>query len=502
MSDTLSNRQAPIAMEADAFRELGHQVIDQLSEFLVMLPDHRVAPGKTPPEIRSLLPEGGLPEYGTDVAPLLLETLALLKDNLAFNGHPRFWGYITASPTPIGMLADLISSALNPNCALWTVSPLATEIELQTAQWLAEFVGYPLTSGGVMSSGGQWANYIGLLVARQAKAPWDVRALGSSDGSGRRLCIYASVESHGWLKAAANIFGFGQQSLRWIPTTSDQSMDLEALAHAVAADQAAGNIPMAVVGVAGTVGTGAIDPLVEIGDLCERAGIWFHVDGAYGAPAIAVPGTSERLVGLRRADSVAIDPHKWLYAPIDAGCTLVRDPELLTATFSSHPEYYYVGGERDSPPVNLHEIGPENSRRFRALKVWLALRQVGRSGYVQMIGDDIALTQRLFHRVAEHPELEARTLGLSIATFRYVPAGVPVGAEAREAYLNRLNRELLLELVRQGELLISNAIVNGTFLLRACIVNFRTSAEDVDALPAIVARVGAEMHQALREREA
>ena len=439
-----------------------------------------------------------LSEGGEDPSTLVLETLALLQDHLTFNGHPRFLGYITASPSPIGALAYLVVSTLNPNLGLWLLSPLATEIELQTVRWLAEFLVYPERAGGVMSSGGQWANYIGLLVARQAWAPWDVRTLGSSDGSGRRLCIYASTETHAWLNAAANLFGFGQDSVRSIPTAEHRAMDLDALAHAIDGDRAAGHIPMAVVGTAGSVSTGAIDPLPEIARICRQYGIWFHVDGAYGAPAVAVPDAPVDLMGLREADSVAIDPHKWLYSPIDAGCTLVRDPAALAAAFSAHADYYYIGDGAESAPVNLYEIGPENSRRFRALKVWLALRQVGKSGYVQMIGDDIAVARRLFDRAVECPELEAWTQGLSITTFRFVPADLEPGIEETDDYLNQLNRELLLRLVHEGKFLISNAVVDGTFLLRACVVNFRTTTADIDALPEIVVRTGTALDRELR----
>jgi glutamate/tyrosine decarboxylase-like PLP-dependent enzyme len=396
------------------------------------------------------------------------------------------------------MLADLIVSALNPNVGLWLTSPLATEIELQTTRWLAELLGYPATAGGVMSSGGQWANHIGLLVARQARAPWDVRALGNSDGTGRGFRVYASTEAHAWLDAAANAMGLGKRAVRKITVDAGLAMDVAALQDAIAEDEAAGHLPLAVVGTAGSVGTGAIDPLSEIAALCRERGIWFHVDGAYGAPAVIAPEPPERLLGLCEADSLAIDPHKWLYAPIDAGCTLVRDPALLTATFSARPAYYYLGEEGEAPPLNLYEIGPENSRRFRSLKVWLALRQVGRSGYAQMIGDDIALARRLFDRIGGHPELEARTHSLSITTFRYVPRGLDHDADGTEDYLNALNRELLLRLVRSGEVLLSNAIVNGAFLLRVCIVNFRTTAADIDALPEIVVRAGAAVDRELR----
>jgi glutamate/tyrosine decarboxylase-like PLP-dependent enzyme len=247
-----------------------------------------------------------------------------------------------------------------------------------------------------------------------------------------------------------------------------------------------------VIGTGGSVATGAVDPLPDIAALCRSEGLWFHVDGAYGAPAARVPGVPPELAALGEADSVAVDPHKWFYAPLEAGCALVREPEALLAPFSHKPSYYHFHGLAEDPPLNFYEWGPQNSRGFRALKVWLAFRQVGRAGYTKLIGDDVALARRLYEKVGAHPELEALTNGLSITTFRYVPPDLPptLSPEARTTYLNELNTELLTRLTEGGAVFLSNAVIDGTFALRACIVNFRTSAADVDAVPDIVAREG------------
>ena len=258
---------------------------------------------------------------------------------------------------------------------------------------------------------------------------------------------------------------------------------------------------MMVVGAAGTVGTGAIDPLPEIAALCREHDIWFHVDGAYGACAAALADAPARLLGLREADSVAIDPHKWLYAPIDVGCTLVRDPDALRNTFGSHASYYVLDDDPNAP-VNLYEYAPENSRRFRALKVWLTLRQIGASGHRTLIAEDIALARYLYELVAARPDLEAVTTNLSITTFRYVPADLRGDAAAHGVYLNRLNKELLQRIQQGREAFISNTTVRGDFLLRACIVNFHTTAADIEVLPELVARIGAETDLALRARAA
>jgi glutamate/tyrosine decarboxylase-like PLP-dependent enzyme len=274
-------------------------------------------------------------------------------------------------------------------------------------------------------------------------------------------------------------------------------MDVAALRAAIQYDRTRGEIPMMVIGTAGAVGSGAIDPLPEIAALCREEGIWFHVDGAYGACAAALPDAPPRLLGLRDADSVAVDPHKWLYAPIDAGCTLVRDPNALRTTFGSQASYYVLDGDEDAP-VNLFELGPENSRRFRALKVWLALRQIGASGYRQLIAEDISLARYLFALIAAHPALEAVTQGLSITTFRYLPVEMRADPDAHLDYLNRLNRTVLRRLQREGHVFLSNTTVRGAFLLRACIVNFRTTASDLEIVPGLVERIGAEVDRELR----
>jgi glutamate/tyrosine decarboxylase-like PLP-dependent enzyme len=245
-----------------------------------------------------------------------------------------------------------------------------------------------------------------------------------------------------------------------------------------------------VIGAAGTVGTGAVDPLQAIAEICRKYDLWFHVDGAYGAPAAALPDADEDLRALSRADSIALDPHKWLYAPLEAGCILVRDPGHLVDAFSHHPAYYNFTGGEDDPQINYHEYGPQNSRGFRALKVWLAIRQVGREGYVKMISDDIALSKALFRAAELHTEIEAGTQNLSITTFRFVPEGLDAAAEENRPYIDDLNREILNQLQRGGEAFVSNAIVEGNYFLRACIVNFRTTLTDVNALPHIVARIG------------
>ena len=494
-------REAPLRMSADDFRRIGHALVDDVATFLASLRDGPVTTSEAPDAVQRMIgAELPLPDQGEDPEALLRSTAALLFEHSLLNGHPRFFGYITSSPAPIGMLGDLLAAAVNANVGAWRLAPVATEIEAQTVRWIAELVGYPTSCGGLMVSGGNMANFVGLFAARAAVGGAAVRTDGIAALDMPRLRVYASAETHTWIQKAADLSGLGTEAIRWIPTDDHQCMNVAALREALARDTAAGDRPMMVVGTAGSVSTGAVDPLREIAALCREQGIWFHVDGAYGAFAAALPDASADLAALALADSVAVDPHKWLYAPLEAGCVLVRDREQLRNAFAYHPPYYHFGQEA----TNFAEFGPQNSRGFRALKVWLALRQVGRAGYVRMIGDDVRLSERLHARVTAHDELEPVTQSLSITTFRYVPAELrtTVGTVEGDNYLDLLNAALLERIQQSGEAFVSNAVVRGRYLLRACIVNINTEAHDVDALPEIVVRLGREAHRALARTSA
>ena len=491
-------RRAPLEMGADEFRTAGHRLVERIAGFLERLPADRVTRGEAPESVRGVVGRERLPEAGTAADRLLDEAAGLLFEHSLFNGHPRFWGFITSSAAPIGALADLLAAAVNPNVGGWLLSPAATEIERQTVRWIAQLVGYPDDCGGLLVSGGNVANFVGFWTGRRVRTPWDVRVQGF-DAQARPVRVYASQETHTWIQKATDLSGMGTDAIRWIPTDSGLRMDTAALRRRIETDRAAGDLPLLVVGTAGSVSTGAIDSLGEVGAIAHEHGLWFHVDGAYGAPAAALPEAPSELKALSGADSLAIDPHKWLYAPLEAGCVLVRDERALHDTFSYHPPYYPDADESlEEPPTYYHEYGPQNSRGFRALKVWLALRQAGRAGYVAMIRDDIALARRMFELADADPEMEAVTHGLSVTTFRFVPRGLESGRADVEAWLDRLNRLLLDRLQREGEAFVSNAVVGGRFLLRACVVNFRTAPADVDALMAVVRRLGREIDAAER----
>ncbi len=481
------DRVAPIDMSTEEFRAVGHALVDRIAELLATSRERPVTGGRTVSEIRDLVHSTRtMPDEGTDAATIVDEAADVLSRYSLFNGHPKFLGYVTSSPAPIGMLADLLAAAVNPNVGSWTLGPVATEIESQTVAWIAELLGYPASASGVLVSGGNMANFVGFYTALRAAFPRD-----SAERTPERLAratVYASGETHTWMDKAVDMFGLAPDARRIVAVDAERRLRIDDLEAQIERDVRDGRIPLLVSGSAGTVSTGAVDPLIEMARVCQERGVWLHVDGAYGGFAAMLPSASPDLKALALADSVAIDPHKWLYAPLEAGCALVRDAEKHRAAFSYHPPYYHFGEEA----TNFVDLSPQNSRGFRALKVWMGLRQVGRRGYEQMIADDIALARALYDRLADDDRFEVCTHSLSITTFRFVPAslrGVPRSA-AVEAKLNEINRALQSRLETSGELFVSNAVIEGTYVLRACIVNFRTSPRDIEEIPDIVARHG------------
>jgi glutamate/tyrosine decarboxylase-like PLP-dependent enzyme len=338
------------------------------------------------------------------------------------------------------------------------------------------------------------ANFTAFLAARTAKAPKDLKENGLTNSPGE-MVLYCSKTTHTWIEKAAALFGHGSKAIRWIPTDAHNKMDNDLLVQKIEEDIKNGKKPFMVVGTAGDVSTGVVDNLSVIASVCKSYDLWFHIDGAYGIPAAACQEHKKHFQGVEEADSIALDPHKWLYAPLEAGCTLMKNPQHLVDTFSSHPTYYNFSTIDDEPSLNYYEYGLQNSRGFRALKVWMALQQIGKRGYVELINEDIALSRFFFEEASKHPELEAVTQNLSITTLRYVPAGF----NHDEIYLNSLNEKLLNVIQLGGEVFLSNAVVFGKYCLRGCIVNFRTSKKDIEEIIDIIVREGRKLHQQLQE---
>ncbi len=471
------------------WRRVGERFLDLAIDVSTGWQRRAPAPAVSPDDCRVRF-SGDLQAHGVDPTDLVDRLARDLPPLSGFNGHPSFYGYITSSPTPVGVLGSLVAAALNQNTALWRLAPGATTIELQTIDWIRSLVGFPPGSEGVFSSGGQLANTIAHTVARDRMAGWDVRRLGvRGPESSPPLRVYTSDQSHYCHEQSMELLGLGRDAIRLVPSDDAYRMRLDSLVAMVTEDRDRSFRPIAVVATAGTVGTGAVDPIGAIVRLGRDEGIWVHVDGAYGAFAAVAPSAPAELAAMGEADSIACDPHKWLYAPIDAAVTLFREAGALEGSFAFHAALFQDGA--DPARIDLLERSPENTRPFRALKVWLALQAYGRDGYVAMIEQNIRLAAYLESLVAETPGLAlVAPRELSIVCWRVEPLGLANDSKRLELLQGRV----IEELERRGIALISNTkLHDGRTALRACIVNFRTSLEDVEALVAACRDLGEEL---------
>ena len=410
-------------------------------------------------------------------------------EGIRHNGHPRFYGYVASPSTPPGAFADLLASTINPSVTSWRSSPAATQIERTVVRWLGSLIGYDEQAVGLLNSGGSMANLTALLIAHRAKVDGDVsqEGIGSSQ---QRMTMYVSDQVHMSIPKAADVLGLGQKSVRVIPTDDRFCFDVQALRDAIDADRGNNLKPFCIVASAGTAASGALDPLAEIADIARKNSLWFHIDGAYGAPAAMVTQCKPMFRGLEAADSVSLDPHKWLYTPVDCGCLLLRDAAAARKPFVAEGEYVKVHETAELESFAFWDYGIELSRRFRALKVWMTLRYYGARRIAEAIAEDMAMAKYLAERVEAAPEFELLApVQLSICCFRYVPTSLRAQLAAADndgerddlnSQLNRLNERIMHKVQRGGRAYLSNAMLRGKFALRACIINFRTTRADID----------------------
>lgn len=473
-------------LSPDEFRQLGYRAIDILTD---MLRDVHDAPARRPisDALRERLMHQSLAETPTDPGAIL-DTF--VQDVLPYpmgNNTPRFFAWVNSPAAPLGILAELLAAGMNPSVA--GGDHAATYIEHAVLSWIKAIMGYPAESAGLLASGGSMANLIGLAVMRHVKAEGSIRQEGFNTETAP-MVIYTSSQGHSCIQKAVELLGIGSDYLRKIPVDSDFRMDIIALTQQIAADRAAGLRPVCIVASAGTVNTGAIDPLAEIAELCEAEDLWFHVDGAYGAVGILAEQTQGLYAGIERAESLALDPHKWLYMPVECGCVLVKDAKAMRDAFSLIPSYL----RDDNALPWFSEFGPQQTRGFRALKLWMVLQQIGVEGYRESISRDITLAQTLRERIRARDDFELVAAGpLSITCFRYAPSSggaQPCAPTDETHFLNQLNRDLIAHVHKAGRVFITSTELNGEVVLRACIVNFRMTENDLDILLDEIERAG------------
>jgi aromatic-L-amino-acid decarboxylase len=460
-----SSRAAP-DLDPAAFRALLGQAADIATRHWERLPD-MPAFTRPPDALVAAWRAEPLPQQGVPLERILDRIEEDVVPYPLGVGQRRWWGFINSPPHPAGIAAELVAATLKNNCA--GTSQMAIQVELTVIAWLARLVGLPPGAGGLLVSGGSMANLVALAGCREAKLP-GTRRRGLRSLT-RQPTIYASTEAHSCVRRAAELLGLGTDALRLVPVDREYRMDVAALRSTIAADRAAGLEPVCVVASAGTVNTGVVDPMAEMADVAQEHGCWFHVDGAYGAVAAALPELATRYRGIERADSVALDPHKWLYVPYEAGATLVRDPATLRAMFAHRAEYLTL--EEDSyleGPVWISDLGPQLTREFRALKVWAVMQAVGLERYRELWRNDITVAREITRLARQHPRLEVLAPSdLSCFCLRFVP---PRGDA------NAFNRTLLDRTHRDGRMFISGTTLDGKFALRGCVTNFRSTLDD------------------------
>jgi len=459
-----SNFSLDPRVDRERFLQMAEEVAALAADWFDGEPDSPVLARLDGPTLRKRI-ERDLPRDAGQWDEILDDVRQDIMPGLRRNGNPGFLAYVSASAEPVAALADLLVSALNQNVTAWRSAPAAVEVERQVIGWLGEAIGYT-GAAGILVSGGSAANLQGLCLA-----------VARTDAAREQLVVYVSEQTHFSIAKSARVLGIGH--VRCLETDSDLRLRGRSVAEAIAADRAAGLVPCCIAASVGTTNSGAIDALDELCEVAASNGVWLHIDGAYGAPALML----ERYRSLRsfvaRADSISIDPHKWCYAPLDVGCLLTRHAELQLEAFSADADYVRVEQTESIEAFSFFDRGLELSRRFRALKLWMMLRYIGFDRIGERIEEEILLRERFDAAVQSHGELELLASGLSVSCFRY-RAG-----EGEDS--DDLNREILESVLESGRFLLSPTRVRGMFALRICVVNFRT---DEDRLDELVSSVG------------
>src|SRR5579883_2099901 len=462
-------------MDPESFRAYGHQIVDWIADYLAHVGEYPVLAETAPGDIRHALP-GQPPKEPEAMETILADFERVLMPGITHWNSPGFLAYFGVTGSGPGILGEMLAAALNVNAMLWRTSPAATELEQVTLDWLRQMLGLPNPLFGVINDTASSGVLYALAAAREAIPGLHIRQQGMS---GRpdvpRLRYYASQEAHSSVEKAGIVLGIGQAGLRKIGVDSEFRMDVAKLERAIQEDLAEGYRPFAVVATVGTTSTTSIDPVPQIADVCERYGLWLHVDGAYGGSAAVAPEMRHVLAGCERADSLIVNPHKWLFTPIDCSVFYTRKPDVVKAAFSLVPEYLRNAESMGDEVPNLMDYGTSLGRRFRSLKLWMIMRYFGQEGLAARIREHIRLGQLVAHRVDEAPDFERMApTPFSTVCFRVHPQGMD-----DEAALERLNERIMNRINATGHFFLSHTKLHDKYTIRIAIGNLRTTEQDV-----------------------
>lgn len=485
-------------LEPDEFRRIGYRTIDVMADYFASLDDFDVYPSARGEEVERVF-QAPLPESGEDPNDILDDWERHILPFTTHVGSPRYFGFVNGSGSMIATLAEALAASVNMNPGAWKPAPAATEIERQCVRWLAELIGYGTGCGGLLTSGGTMANVTALATALRSVAPYDVSLHGLQNSPVGRFRLYmADHEGHVSITRAMSLLGLGGDAVRRVASSPDLTMDPDALRTAIQTDLNAGDFPFCVVGQVGSVNTGAIDPLNEISDICVEFGLWFHADGACGAVGAMLPELRHRYAGLNRADSVTIDPHKWLYIPYECGGVLVKRPEKLRAAFSMSAPYLRGTMPTEYDGLDFLEYGPQMSRGFRALKLWMTLRHYGAAGYRTLLRQNIECAQYLHQLVEASEDFETmQPPSLFIYSFRYSPPNL-IGEgdpDSLEVQLDRLNQEIADAIQLDGVAFLMTSRIRGRTVLRVSICSHRTTRGDILRVFRAISEIGRDLQR-------
>ena len=492
----------------DEFRELGYRTVDLIADYNEHIGEFPVYVQADPEQVAAAFEEP-LPEDGEDPDAILDTVEESVIPYATHNPSPRYFGFVMGSGTPLAPLADAIAATINMNVGAWHPAPSATEVERRCIQWLAEAIGYPSDTGGLLTSGGTMANFTALMAALREQTGYETTNSGLQGGDRPRYTLYmADHEGHSSVVRAADMLNLGRDAVRLVPSHDDFTMDVAALEQMLSADEEDGDVPFCVIGQAGSINVSAIDPLAEIADVCTEHELWFHVDGACGAVGAMVPEFEARYDGMERADSVTLDPHKWLSIPYECGGILVEDQEVLAKTFAMDASYLRGSIAEAPEEFDYYEFGPQLSRGFRALKLWMSLKYYGLDGYRTLLRKSVACAEHLDTLVRAHDDFAAvQEPNLFIYSFRYVPADLQavfadppsVPLERVYQYLDHLNQDIADDIVQGGLAFLTTTTIRGRRTLRMSICSHRTTTTDIETVFDGLAETGVQVDKELRK---